>query len=36
MLTTDIKQVEWYAAQYRAWGVAVYFEKRLEQVKRSP
>ena len=26
ILTTDIKQVEWYAAQYRAWGVAVYFE----------
>jgi hypothetical protein len=26
MITTDIKQVEWYAAQYRAWGVAVYFE----------
>jgi hypothetical protein len=26
MLTTDIKQVEWYVAQYRAWGVAVYFE----------
>jgi hypothetical protein len=26
MLTTDIKQVEWYAAQYRAWGIAVYFE----------
>jgi hypothetical protein len=26
MLTTDIKQVEWYAAQYKAWGVAVYFE----------
>jgi hypothetical protein len=26
MITTDIKQVEWYAAQKRAWGVAVYFE----------
>jgi hypothetical protein len=26
MLTTDIKQVEWYVAQYKAWGVAVYFE----------
>jgi hypothetical protein len=26
MLTTDIKQVEWKAAQWRAWGVAVYFE----------
>lgn len=24
-ITTDIKQVEWYAAQYRAWGAAVYF-----------
>jgi hypothetical protein len=26
MLTTDIKQVEWYVAQYKAWGVAVYCE----------
>jgi hypothetical protein len=26
MLTIDIKQVEWYAAQHRAWGIAVYFE----------
>jgi hypothetical protein len=29
MLTTDIKQVEWKAAQWRAWGVAVYFENLL-------
>jgi hypothetical protein len=24
MLTNDIKQVEWYVAQYKAWGLAVY------------
>jgi hypothetical protein len=26
ILTTDMKQVEWYVAQYRAWGFAIYFE----------
>lgn len=25
MITTDIRQVEWYITQYRAWGIAVYF-----------
>jgi hypothetical protein len=26
VLTNDIEQVEWYAAQYKTWGAAVYFE----------
>jgi hypothetical protein len=34
----DIKQVEWYAAQQKAWGVAVYFENLHadDDVERLP
>jgi hypothetical protein len=39
ILTNDIKQVEWYAAQYKAWGVAVYcepYDDDDEDVERLP
>jgi hypothetical protein len=39
MLTTDIKQVEWYVAQYKAWGVAVYcdlYDDDDDDVERLP
>jgi hypothetical protein len=36
MLTTDIKQVEWYVTQYKAWGVAVYCDLYDDDVERLP
>jgi hypothetical protein len=39
MLATDIKQVEWYVAQFKAWGVAVYcdpYDDYDDDVERLP
>jgi hypothetical protein len=36
MLTNDIKQVEWYVAQYKAWGVAVYCDLDDDDDERFP